>query len=369
MFFGTPPRTTRGPWKAQGTWEGTRSVHPAIDRYIKTARQTGLITDTQFDRAKRRIRSIARDMPAGDAIWTEALRAEGALNRHQAEALADRSAEPGLVFNGLILLDKLDPATGTWLALHGQSGRRLVVKRLVGGPGACKPIRHPHLVRLHQLLKRDAHRWMVTEFVEGASLAALIGAFGRLPADVVIEMARQVAAALAELHKHGVHHQRLDTRQVLIGLSGEVKISDYGLGPRANGSTPSAWLPRVADLRMLGRLIRDGLSGRNEAKRSAVLVVGQGRSGQGLPADTPERLVQLLSRLEGADGSFATRAVVQALGPAHADARAQLGAMVRSLGERESRQKAPKHRLRRLIIWSGLAALAVGAVVGAWLLC
>ena len=78
----------------------------------------------------------------------------------------------------------------------------------------------------------------VWEWVDGCSLYSLLRAeslsYSTLPNHpitlaMLVDIAIQVAEALAHLHHHHVLHQSLSTHDVLIAADGSVRVSDYGL--------------------------------------------------------------------------------------------------------------------------------------------
>jgi serine/threonine-protein kinase len=87
---------------------------------------------------------------------------------------------------------------------------------------------HPNIVKV--LKPREKSRmYMAMEFVEGRSLRAIMGEARVLPTERALEIARQVAEALAYLHEKGVVHRDIKPENILITADGSIKLLDFGI--------------------------------------------------------------------------------------------------------------------------------------------
>ncbi|MFD9701380.1 protein kinase [Lentzea sp. NPDC059081] len=156
-----------------------------------------------------------------------------------------------------------------WQARDEQSGRVVAVKLLSTdrrSPDAVAQmlregrvagrLRHPHAIRVHEVVEHDGKPCLVLEYLPSRSLAALIAERGALPPGVVAAVGRQVAAALAAAHAEGIVHRDVTTFNVLLAEDGIAKITDFGIA-RAVGEgtvtdarlivgTPAFLAPEVA---------------------------------------------------------------------------------------------------------------------------
>jgi serine/threonine-protein kinase len=94
-------------------------------------------------------------------------------------------------------------------------------------------VRHPNTVAaLDHGKAPDGRPYFTMELVEGIDLDALVRREGPQPAQRVIAILRQVAAALAELHERGLVHRDIKPANILVcggAAELEVKLIDFGL--------------------------------------------------------------------------------------------------------------------------------------------
>ena len=93
---------------------------------------------------------------------------------------------------------------------------------------AAAQVNHPNVATVHDIIEHGPHAFIVMEYVEGESLAALLRR-ERLPIDRVIAIGRQLAAALVAAHARGVIHRDLKPANVQLTPNGTVKVLDFGV--------------------------------------------------------------------------------------------------------------------------------------------
>ena len=93
---------------------------------------------------------------------------------------------------------------------------------------AVAALSHPHILAIHDFGRIDGISFAVTELLEGEALRAVIER-GRLPVRRALEIAAQVADALAAAHEKGIVHRDVKPENVIVSKEGNAKLLDFGL--------------------------------------------------------------------------------------------------------------------------------------------
>ncbi len=93
----------------------------------------------------------------------------------------------------------------------------------------ARRVTHENVARMFDIGEHDGARFLTMEFIEGESLADLLGRTGRLPVAKVLELSRAICAGLAAAHRAGVVHRDLKPDNVMLGRDGRVLITDFGI--------------------------------------------------------------------------------------------------------------------------------------------
>lgn len=93
---------------------------------------------------------------------------------------------------------------------------------------AASGLNHPNIVVVYEIGEVDGLHYMVTEYVEGDTLRTRIAA-GALTTGAALDLAVQIADALAVAHAAGIVHRDLKPQNVIVRPDGYIKILDFGL--------------------------------------------------------------------------------------------------------------------------------------------
>ena len=132
--------------------------------------------------------------------------------------------------------------------------RREVALKILSGPQAHDPsqlerlrqearvlaqLAHPNILQVIDLELFEDQPVLVTELLEGQTLRSRLTA-GPLAALQALEVAMQVASALAAAHRQGVVHRDVKPENLFLTHDGHCKVLDFGLAkPLASGESSS----------------------------------------------------------------------------------------------------------------------------------
>ncbi|KAJ0805540.1 putative protein kinase CAMK-CAMKL-CHK1 family [Helianthus annuus] len=92
-----------------------------------------------------------------------------------------------------------------------------------------KLVRHPNVVRLHEVLASRTKIYIILEFITGGELFDKIVRHGRLSEAESRRFFQQLIDGVEYCHSKGVYHRDLKPENLLLDSQGNLKISDFGL--------------------------------------------------------------------------------------------------------------------------------------------
>lgn len=117
-------------------------------------------------------------------------------------------------------------------AFDTKLNRRVALKLLRDGASerlqqearAASALEHPNIVTIHGFEEHEGRHFVVMELVSGSTLSGR-----RFSVDEALDVAIQMADALAKAHAAGIIHRDLKPSNVMVTDEGRVKILDFGL--------------------------------------------------------------------------------------------------------------------------------------------
>jgi serine/threonine-protein kinase len=120
------------------------------------------------------------------------------------------------------------------------------VRRFEREAKAASALNHPNILTIHEIGEVDGAHYIVSEFVEGETLRALIER-GRFGISEAMTIAEQVAGALSVAHSAGIIHRDIKPENVMVRPDGLVKVLDFGLAKLTERPTAPAEVDSQAE--------------------------------------------------------------------------------------------------------------------------
>lgn len=93
---------------------------------------------------------------------------------------------------------------------------------------AASALNHPNILTIYEVGEWQGRDYIAAEFVEGATLRELIRR-GPLPIPTCLDIAAQIATALAAAHGAGIVHRDIKPENIILRPDGVVKVLDFGI--------------------------------------------------------------------------------------------------------------------------------------------
>jgi len=91
-----------------------------------------------------------------------------------------------------------------------------------------KRIRHPHIIKLYQVMETSNMIYLVTEYAPQGEIFDLIAKQGRLSENDAREKFWQIISAVDYLHKLNIVHRDLKAENLLLDSNFNIKLADFG---------------------------------------------------------------------------------------------------------------------------------------------
>lgn len=116
-------------------------------------------------------------------------------------------------------------------------------KLLLREAQALARLTHPNVVAIHDAGTEHGVAWLAMEFVEGTTLNEWLKLAERSSRDIVRRF-REACAGLASAHRVGLLHRDFKLSNLMVGIDGRLRVTDFGLAALARdavgGAAPAA---------------------------------------------------------------------------------------------------------------------------------
>ena len=219
--------------------------------------KNSFVTEEQLRQCLARLEESGQSVSAVSLL--DFLVAEGMITRRQAETVASNTAKRAgpkrraVRIEGYGLAERIGQgSTGAVFkarqtALDREVALKILSPRLAKnevfvarftreGRSASK-LAHPNVVRIVDAGESDGLYYLAMEYVDGQSAKQLLKSEGRLPAEEVLKVGRQMADALAHAESLGLVHRDVKPANILLTTEGVAKLADFGLAREADDTS------------------------------------------------------------------------------------------------------------------------------------
>ena len=111
---------------------------------------------------------------------------------------------------------------------------------------AATRLSHPGIASVYDFGETPDGAWLVMELIDGEPLSTVLRRERTLPADRVLDVVAQTAAALQAAHTGGVVHRDIKPGNLLVRPDGVVKVTDFGIASAA-GAVPLTQTGKIVE--------------------------------------------------------------------------------------------------------------------------
>ncbi|WP_368504025.1 Stk1 family PASTA domain-containing Ser/Thr kinase [Alkalihalophilus sp. As8PL] len=111
------------------------------------------------------------------------------------------------------------------------------IKRFRREAQAATSLNHPNVVNIFDVGEEGNTYYIVMEYVEGLTLKELIQQQGTLQVDQVLDLLKQMMAAIAHAHANQIIHRDIKPHNILVGRDGVAKVTDFGIARAISSAT------------------------------------------------------------------------------------------------------------------------------------
>ena len=111
------------------------------------------------------------------------------------------------------------------------------LKRFQQEAHAVVALNHPNILTVYEIGEDHSIHYIASELIEGETLRQRLMR-GRMELSEAVDIAIQVASALAAAHKAGIIHRDIKPENIMLRPDGYVKVLDFGIAKLAEEEVP-----------------------------------------------------------------------------------------------------------------------------------
>jgi len=112
------------------------------------------------------------------------------------------------------------------------------LKRFQQEARAVVALNHPNILTVYEIGEDHSTHYIASELIEGETLRQRL-ARGRMQVGEALDVAVQVASALAAAHEAGIVHRDINPGNIMLRRDGYVKVLDFGIAKLAEQEAPA----------------------------------------------------------------------------------------------------------------------------------
>lgn len=103
------------------------------------------------------------------------------------------------------------------------------IKRFRREAHSATSLNHPNIVNIYDVGEEGNIYFIVMEYVDGQTLKQYIQQNRVIPVEKVIDIMKQITAAIEHAHQNQIVHRDIKPHNILIDYDGHVKVTDFGI--------------------------------------------------------------------------------------------------------------------------------------------